>query len=314
MTPARALGYAAAVVAAGLALPLQPSSSLSVFTEGQWRVWWHADRAPTRWTKALPLLRDAVRWNRAGPGLEWGTLLISGPGESRRTRVVLVRVDPSRFEFRLAVAVDYQGTGNRWTIDSAPPDAALAFNAGQFAGVMPWGWLVHQGRERRRPGTGPLSMAVLFDSSGAVHLLGPAELDSARAARLPMEAFQSYPTLLAADGYVPPEISAPFPGIKWGHRDSRLALGRLRDGRLLLALTRFDALGGTLAPFPLGLTVREMAAVAGALGCREAVMLDGGLSGQLLVRDSAGEAHRFVGWRKVPMGLVVLPRARNRIQ
>jgi hypothetical protein len=281
---------------------------LSVFADGEWRTWWRADRAPDRWTQPLSIVRDAVVWRVARPGLEYGTVRISGPGEARRTQIVLARIDPSRFEFRLALSVRYDGDGNAWTIDSAPTDAALAVNAGQFVGVMPWGWLVHEGRERRRVGRGPLSMAVLFDSSGVVHMLDPAGVDSARTVRLPVEALQSYPTLLEADGRVPVQVSAPHPGVKWGHRDSRLVIGLLRDGRVLLALTRFDGLQGTLAPMPLGPTVPEMAAVAGALGCRVAVMLDGGISGQLLVRDSLGEAHRWVGWRKVPMGLVALPR------
>jgi hypothetical protein len=46
----------------------------------------------------------------------------------------------------------------------------------------------------------------------------------------------------------------------------------------------------------------------GALGCRRAVMLDGGLSAQLLLRDADGTAHRWDGLRRVPLGLVAMPR------
>jgi exopolysaccharide biosynthesis protein len=93
-------------------------------------------------------------------------------------------------------------------------------------------------------------------------------------------------------------------GVDLGHRDSRLALGTLADGRVIIALTRFDALGQRLGRIPFGLTSPEMAAVMGALGCRQALLLDGGISGQLLVRDSAGAARVWPGIRSVPLGLV----------
>jgi hypothetical protein len=93
------------------------------------------------------------------------------------------------------------------------------------------------------------------------------------------------------------------------HRDARLALCELRDGRWLVALTRFEGLGGVLERLPFGLTTPEMAALMGGLGCRRAVLLDGGLSGQLLLRDTAGQASEWAGLRRVPAGLVAVPRA-----
>ena len=74
--------------------------------------------------------------------------------------------------------------------------------------------------------------------------------------------------------------------------------GVLADGRLLIALTRFEGLGGRLQLLPLGLTTPEMAALMGALGCRDAVLLDGGVSGQLAIRDAAGEVRRWPGLRR----------------
>jgi hypothetical protein len=46
-----------------------------------------------------------------------------------------------------------------------------------------------------------------------------------------------------------------------------------------------------------------MGAVMGALGCREALLLDGGISGQLLLRDADGAARVWSGIRRVPLGL-----------
>jgi exopolysaccharide biosynthesis protein len=92
------------------------------------------------------------------------------------------------------------------------------------------------------------------------------------------------------------------------HRDARWAIGLLRDGRVLVAMTRFEALGGALSNLPFGLTTPEMAAVMGALGASRAVLLDGGISSQLLVRDTTGNARAWRGIRQVPLGLVVTRR------
>jgi exopolysaccharide biosynthesis protein len=190
----------------------------------------------------------------------------------------------------------------------APATARVALNAGQFTDDGPWGWVVHDGRELRTPGDGPLAMAVIVDTLGAVHLVEADRLAETRANGGIVEAFQSYPALLVRDGEIPLPIRERGRGVELDHRDSRLAIGELRDGRILLALTRFDALGGKLSELPFGPTLPEMAAIMGALGCARAVALDGGISAQLLVRESGGEERAWRGLRAVPLGLVVLPR------
>jgi exopolysaccharide biosynthesis protein len=96
------------------------------------------------------------------------------------------------------------------------------------------------------------------------------------------------------------------------HRDTRLAIGETRDGRLLVVLTRFDAMGDFASGAPIGPTTPEMAAIMGALGATDAVMLDGGISAQLLLRGAAGsKPFRWPGWRKVPLALVARARART---
>jgi exopolysaccharide biosynthesis protein len=253
------------------------------------------------------------------PGVEQAELRLAGSGEAWRTRVVLVRADPRRVRLSLAAAVAAAPRRGAWTVDSAPAHAALAVNAGQFRGATPWGWVVHEGREHRAPGQGPLAPAVVVDSAGRVALVPADRIDTVRAAHAAAlargapapvrEAFQSYPALLA-DGQVPGALCAPGRGVDLTHRDARLALGVLPDGRVLLALTRFDALGGALGAVPFGPTVPEAAALMGALGARDAVLLDGGISAQLLVRDPAAPdaPRRWPGLRAVPLGLVATPR------
>jgi len=139
-----------------------------------------------------------------------------------------------------------------------------------------------------------------------VRVIPPDAVRAQRARGTAREAFQSYPMLLH-EGAVPAPLLESGRGVDLGHRDARLALGTLPDGRLIVALTRFDALGGVLGRVPFGLTSPEMAAVMGALGCREALLLDGGISGQLLLRDAEGAAHVWSGIRRVPLGLVGRP-------
>jgi hypothetical protein len=75
-----------------------------------------------------------------------------------------------------------------------------------------------------------------------------------------------------------------------------------------VALTRFDGAGEALGFVPLGLTVPEMAALMGALGARQAVLLDGGISAQMMVREPQGTSRVWRGVRRVPLGLVARAR------
>jgi hypothetical protein len=253
-------------------------------------------------------------WRPGAAGLEWTELELRGRGEARRIKVVAVRLEPARFRLSLENGMAPGGFLHVWTLDRAPAEAALALNAGMFEGDGAWGWAVHAGVEYRPPRTGPLAAAVVVDSLGAVHLV-----DDARVAALRSsaglggirEAFQSYPRLLQDGGELPAMLTNPGEDINLQHRDARLALGLDAGGRLIVALTRFDALGPSLGSVPFGLTIPETALVMRGLGAESAVALDGGISAQLLLRDAAREEHRWPGLRAVPLGLSAVPVGRN---
>lgn len=231
---------------------------------------------------------------------------MAAEGPLAQVRAVALRLDPRQVRFELVSALRDQSTRGAWTVDSLPPDALAGFNAGQFTGPIPWGWLVQDGHEVQPPGRGALAMAFAVDDSGRAELLEPEEL-AARHQRAVL-GFQSYPALLVSRGALPGALQAPGRGVDLAHRDSRLALGVLEDGSVLVALTRFTGLGAAGEQLPWGPTAGEMAAWMRARGCRRAVLLDGGMSGQLAVRDARGGLTRWRNWRPVPLGMSVMSR------
>jgi hypothetical protein len=247
----------------------------------------------------------AIRWSQASDALAWVEYDIASGTGSWHTRIVAVRVDPARVRFRLRARLD--GVDPAWSVERAPARAVLAVNAGQFNGITPWGWVVMEGREMRPPGTGPLSVAIAWDREGRVHWLAPGEIDTERARGRIVEAFQSFPVLIDESGRVPRPIREPGLGVDVAHNDTRLAIGMLADGHLVVAITRFNGLGPISPAVPLGLTLPEMADVMRDLGCVRAVSLDGGVSAQLLL-NAGGTREVWRGWRKVPLGLVAEPR------
>jgi hypothetical protein len=251
----------------------------------------HADRCVT----------SRVVWRQTDPDIARTAFEVQADPHLWHTRVVAVRVDPSTFRFRLRGRVVDETPA--WSVARAPVTAALALNLGIHSGVIPWGWTVVGGREVRPPGVGPLSVALAWDIDGRLHWLRPAEIGAARASGRIVEAFQSYPTLLDAGGEVPRALVVDGEGVDVEHRDGRLAIGLTPDGQLVIAITRYYALGEKGPALPIGLTLAEMAGVMRRLGCRRAVSLDGGISAQLMVREN-GRQRIWRGWRAVPFGLI----------
>ena len=307
-------GYAASVAALLLAIfagrparaqvaPL-PSSALAVRdARGSWHELWRSDRAPIVWQGAP--LAAAVQWHAGMSGMSWGELELKGSGEAWRTLLVVARVDPTRVRLTLDTAFTPRREA-AWTLARSPARAVLAVNAGQFEATMPWGWVVLDGRRWLPPQHGPLSAALRQDSSGVLRWVRGEDVSRVAAEPGARWAFQSYPAVLAGDSVLPP-LRAGGLGVDVAHRDARAGICLTRDGQLLIALTRFDGAGRSLHFIPFGLTVPEMTAVLGALGCRDAMLLDGGISARLRVRDAGGIAHDWEGLRAVPLALIALP-------
>lgn len=273
-----------------------PPSTLTL--RGASSPFWVSGAAPVRWT-GTPAVIAALRWNAVGRGAELAEFALEGVGEAKRLRVIVLRVDPR--VVRLSLTYARTERGGSWSIDSAPRGALAAFNAGQFDGGSPWGWVVRDGREALPPQHGPLAVALVQRRDGVVEWVADDAVQGRRARRDDIAwAFQSYPVLLDRGGVVPPMLRDGR-ALDLGHRDRRLAIGSDREGCLLVLLTEVDL--PAMRDMPLGLTIPETAALMGALGAERAVALDGGISAQLRVG-----ARGWRGWRRVPLALVVQPR------
>jgi exopolysaccharide biosynthesis protein len=254
---------------------------------------------------ARAALAVAAVFTAVRPGVWHAERPMATAGPLGVVRAVIVRLDPSKVRFTLDRRSRDYGLSGDWSVDRLPPAGVAAFNAGQFTGGAPWGWLVLDGVEVQPPGTGTLGMSFVIDPEGRASLVMPGELPSARGRAV--QAFQSYPALLV-DGRLPWELQAPGRGVDLAHRDSRLALGLMKDGTVTVVLTRFGGMGGAAETFPWGPTVPEMAAFMTSLGCTRAMLLDGGISGQLALRRRDGSIKQWANWRAVPLGLIVSPR------
>jgi exopolysaccharide biosynthesis protein len=252
------------------------------------------------------LLLLGVIWHAVRPGIWQSEFPLERTGALSVVRVTLIRIDPKQVTFQLErLSRDY-GMTAAWTIDSISDDAVVAFNAGQFIGGIPWGWVVRDGVEAKPPGAGRLAMAFVVDSMGGAMLVSPDELPNVRTRA--WLGFQSYPALLIGAGEMPWELQAQGRGVNLQHRDSRLALGVMADGSIVIALTRFGGAGRVGETLPFGPTVPEMASLMRSLGCERAMLLDGGISSQLAVREMSGGLRRWANWRAVPLALIARPR------
>lgn len=249
----------------------------------------------------------ALRWDGdARTGLRWSRWRVALGAHGVSVTMVIAEIDPSRIALALEVARQGDALAP-WSIDAAPDSARIAFNAGQFTDAGPWGWVVHRGREWQAPAPGAYAGAFVVDSMGRAAVLSAQALPAERARGVWREALQSYPTILEG-GRAPAALCGTNP-VDTTHRDIRLAIGTRTEGRVLVVLSRYAGVGTMGERVPIGPTMGEMAEVMRRLGVRDALMLDGGLSAQLLVRSGA-RTERWDGLRRVPLALIGAPRRR----
>jgi len=249
--------------------------------------------------------RPALAWQAGAPGVRWTRWPVALGDRGVRVTFVVVEIDPARVALSLEIAREGNALAP-WSVELAPDSAVVAFNAGQFTDAGPWGWVVHRGREWQAPASGPYAGAFAIDSAGVPVVLGAQALAAARARGGWREVLQSYPHVLAG-GRATAALCGAAP-VDASHRDIRLAIGTRADGRILLVLSRYAAVGAIGERMPIGPTTAETAEGLRQLGARDALMLDGGLSAQLLLRTGR-IVERWDGLRRVPLALIGVPRS-----
>ena len=89
----------------------------------------------------LPLAAAAnLLWQAVGPGVWRAEAPMARSGALATVRATMLRLDPAQVRFELHTATRDHGMRGAWTVDSLPPGAVAAFNAGQFTAAAPWGW------------------------------------------------------------------------------------------------------------------------------------------------------------------------------
>lgn len=256
---------------------------------------------------SVAISAPVLRWEGdARTGLRWSRWRVALGAHGIATTLVIAEIDPSRITLALEVARQGEALAP-WSIDAAPDSARLALNAGQFTDAGPWGWVVHRGREWQAPASGAYAGAFVVDSMGRAAVLSAQTIPAERARGVWREALQSYPTILEA-GRATAALCSANP-VDTTHRDIRLAIGARADGRVVVVLSRYAGVGAMGERMPIGPTTGEMAEAMRLLNVRDALMLDGGLSAQLLVRSGA-RTERWAGLRRVPLALIGTQRRR----
>lgn len=214
----------------------------------------------------------APTWTEAAPGLDVADLALRRPPNPLEVGVLLARVDPARWRFRVWGRPDFAPGGVGELAEAA--GLALAVNASYFSDDGPLGLVVSDGAARGRQG-----------KNRAAHFLVPVggapRIVNEKRAPLPKleQGFQGFPAIMSG--------GRTFSYMRYGGRgfdvwevDRRSAGCLLADGRVLLLVT--DTVTN-------GLSLDELATVLGGLGCVDAMGFDGGSSTGLALRVGAVE-------------------------
>ncbi|GDX81560.1 hypothetical protein LBMAG42_33710 [Deltaproteobacteria bacterium] len=266
---------------------------------GGGRLYWSS--GATAWQElpiALLLRRDwgptdaviTPDWSEVAPGLALADVKFARPPDPRDIDLVVVRIDPARWQFRVWGRADW----SRAPVATLAQEAGLvlAVNAPYFAEDGPLGLVVSDGVSRNRQGS-RRAAHFLVDRGGRPRIVNQKSADVSGVE----QGFQGFPAIMTA--------GRTFSYLRTGGRgfdvrvaDRRTAACVTGDKRVLLVAT--DTWTG-------GLSLSELATALGALGCVDAMGFDGGASTALSLH--VGDTHREIrGLDTVPVIVGVSPR------
>lgn len=250
-------------------------------------------RAATGWT---PVTRTDARrrtwgpehaflapvWTGVAPGLELSDLALRRPPNPLEVDVLLARVDPARWRFRVWGRPDFAPA----PVDALAREAglALAVNASYFSDDGPLGLVVSDGASRGRQGKNRAAHFVV-PVGGGPRIVNQKGAPLGKLA----QGFQGFPSVMTA-GQTFAYLRHGGRGFDIGEVDRRSAACLDRAGRVVFLVT--DTVTN-------GLSLDELATVLGGLGCVDAMGFDGG--------SSTGFALHVGGTRRVVPNLAPVP-------
>jgi hypothetical protein len=241
------------------------------------------------WSKASAELAGSIQWKVLEKGLSIGSLGIER-GDTTGTEVTLLKADPARFSFKVIGEPGPGRTIRDWAVSSG---CIAGINGGYFylknddpERKYPLGLLI---REHAQVSEYRKNYSGCFFSTGG----RPGFAYNARPPDGADEALQSFPMLIY-NGRVPEEILSENSRLHINRQSRRSAVGMDWDGRVLFLVTDRE------------LSFHELGFLAGAMGFRHCLSLDGGGSSQMSVlsRDTL----TVPGLDKIPVGIGILRR------
>ncbi len=244
------------------------------------------------WSPEDSFLLPHVTLEELEPGLSHGLVELRRDPNPQVVPLVLVRVDPELWRFRLLATKDFQ----RRTVQDVAvqhPAVTLLVNASYFSEEGPVGLLVQDGRRRSRQGS-VWAAHFLVEAGQRPRIVNRKEapLDEDL-----VQGFQGFPAIMSE--------GETFAYMRYGGRGFPVhELARrtavCTDAEDLVWIVVTDTLTN-------GLTLSETATVLGGLGCQDAMGFDGGASSQLHL-EAGGHIISIDGLEGVPVAMALEPR------
>lgn len=224
----------------------------------------------------------ALEWQSLEPGLSY-TKIIQNPSRAWN-RIHVFRIDPKRYQFKLAIARENQQSSARVKEFALDHKALIAINGGFFtAKGDPIGLRISSGEVKQRL-HGTSWWGVFYIENQRPRIVAQKAFKKRKHINF---ALQSGPRLV---------VNGKIPNLKDNY-DQRTALGITQDKKVIIVVTEHNPM-----------TTTELALVMrGLLNCQYALNLDGGSSTQLYAQVGTLNLHVH-GLSSVSDAVIVLPR------
>ena len=215
------------------------------------------------------------RYTEVAPGLAIAELQLLRPPDPRSVKLVLLDVEPARWQLRVWGRPDW----TRGDVADLADEAGMswAVNGPYFAEDGPLGLIVSDGAVRNRQGTTRAAHFLVDASGGVPRIVNERRTSVAGIA----QGFQGFPAVMS-EGRTYGYMRTGGRGFSISEVDRRTAACVDTRGHLLLMATD---------TWTSGVSLSELATILGGLGCVDAMAFDGGASTSLWLDVPAKRRH-----------------------